>query len=89
MIELVQTLAPKEPLDIGEVISFLTATYVGIWDYQHSQFILMPDEDEVLYLHFVPPCSTYAELDKRVFEEIEEHILSVSSESDYRITLES
>ena len=89
MIELVHTLAPKEPLDISEVSSFRTATYVGIWDHQHNQYILLPDEEESLFLHTVPSCETYAELDQKVFDEIEEHILSVSDRSDYSITLEA
>lgn len=88
MIELVHTLAPKEPLDISEVSSFLTATYVGIWDHQHNQYILLPKEEESLYLHTVPSCNTYAELDQKVFGEIEEHILYVSDGSDYSIMLE-
>ena len=89
MIELVHTLAPKEPLDVCEVCSFLTATYVGIWDHQHNQYILLPEEEGSLYLHTVPSCNTYAELDQKVFDEIEEHILSVSDRSDYSITLEA
>lgn len=89
MIELVHTIAPKEPLDVLDVCSFLTATYVGIWDHQHNQYILLPNEEELLYLHIVPSCETYAELDQKVFDEIEEHILSVSDRSDYSITLKA
>lgn len=89
MIELVHILAPKEPLDISEVSSFFTKNYVGIWDCRNNQYALMPKENGAFYLYLIPHCETYNELDQKVFDKIEEHILYVSEGSDYSIMLEA
>ena len=39
MIELVHTIAPKEPLDVIDVCSFLTENYVGLWDCDNNQYV--------------------------------------------------
>ena len=87
MIELVHTIAPKEPLDVIDVCSFLTENYVGLWDCDNNQYVLMPKEGGTFYQSFILECKTYDELDQEVFEKIKEHVLFVSAKSNFSVTL--
>ena len=88
MINVITTIAPENDLPFDYIQSFKTDNYVGMYDYQSCEYIMMCDRDVQLYLkHLGDGFESLAELDAAVYNEVEEHIVSVSESSEYQFKI--
>lgn len=88
MVKLIRTLAPENGMDLGNVLSFETENYIGLWNYNNDSFVLIRKSEIEFHPVNLPRfIETFGELDDVVYEECDEHIIGVSDRSDYRITL--
>lgn len=84
MIKVIHTIAPEEDMLFDDILSFETDNYVGMFDYQSHEWIMMERDSDILYLKRINCCvDNLAQLDKIVYDIVEEHIVSVSDSSAY------
>ena len=84
MIELRHVLAPVDGTPFDEICSFETANYIGIYtDFfpvgSISGFVVMPRNDIEFSIIFIQAPNNLEELDSTVYDEVDEHIESVST----------
>lgn len=84
MIELKCVLAPVDDTPYDEICSFETANYIGIYtDFfpvgNISGFVVMPKKDIEFSVIFIKAPNNLEELDSIVYDEVDEHIISVST----------
>ena len=87
MIKLIRTLSPENGMNFEDIMSFQTTNYVGIWNHESESFVLMAEQDNYFCVFELHNCNNLDELDNEVYKMCEEHIIGVSSESNYRILL--
>lgn len=88
MIKLIRTLAPENGMNFEDVLSFETENYIGLWSHTNDTFILFARSDDGFNPVNLGVYDSLDELDESVYEECSEHIIAVSKDSSYRITLE-
>lgn len=84
MIELKRVLTPIDDTPFDEICSFETTNYIGIYtDFfpigNISGFVVMPKNDIEFSVIFIKAPNTLEELDSIVYDEVDEHIESVST----------
>lgn len=87
MVKLVRTLAPENGMHFEDICSFETMGHVGIWDHAAGAFVLLAKTEVEFHPALLPNCSNLDKLDDLVYAECEEHIISVSDRSTYKIVL--
>ena len=87
MIKLVKTLRAENDMSYMNTMSFKTENYVGMWNYDTEEWVLMKVSSVALYLTRIPECDSFEELDDKVFCDCGEHIEFVSDRCDYKIIL--
>lgn len=89
MVGLVRTLAPANGMNFDDICSFTTEHYVGIWNHCEDAFAIMAKDDCEFNLEHLPSyIETLDALDDIVYNKVEEHIISVSDNSNYTFKLE-
>lgn len=87
MIKVARALKTEKELDFCKICSFLTEHYVGIYDNNQSEFVLMRKNDDGLFIYRLGCHNNLDDLDAAVFDETDEHIICVSEDSGYIIAL--
>ena len=91
MAKVITTIAAEDGMNFEDICSFETKNWVGIWDYAHEDFALIPKTEDlfgIVYMEYKE--GRYIDLeefDKAVFEICEEHITDVFEKTDYSIVL--
>lgn len=88
MIELKRQLCPVQPLEYTELVSFRTKNYIGMYEYDSNQYVLIPVADSQLEMSYLGDPGSYDKLDEIVFETVGEHITHVSDDGHYHFVLE-
>lgn len=88
MIKLVRTLTPENGMDFGNILSFETENYIGIWNYEEDKYVLIAKSDNEFRLYHLSSCDTLDELDELVYQECKERIIGVSDNCNYTISLD-
>lgn len=88
MISLIRTLTPANGLEFEEICSFETDGFVGIWNHVSDRFVLVARGSSEFNLMTLPACENLDQLDREVYNLIEEHIIGVSDSSTYNIMIE-
>ena len=84
---MVRTLAPENGMHFEDICSFETMGHVGIWDHEAETFVLLAKMEVEFRPAHLPNCSNLDKLDDLVYAECDEHIISVSGRSIYKIVL--
>ena len=87
MAKVIMTIAPDDGMCFGNILSFETENYVGIWDTAQEQFMLMCKSSKYFEPWYLVECDDLRELDEEVFEKCGEHITDVYDKCDYTIEL--
>lgn len=92
MAKVITTIAAENGMDIGDILSFKTKNYIGIWDNAEEKFALMCKFGayfEPWYLDEYGSGFFYdlKSLDEVVYKKCEEHIAEVFDKSNYTIEL--
>lgn len=87
MAKVIRKLVVEDNTNFESIGAFKTEHYVGFWEYQTEQFMFFTDEEEK-WVVVIPECADLEELDEKVFEATNEHILEVFNQFEYKIKLE-
>lgn len=87
MIKLIRTLAPEDGSDFEDILSFVTESYMGVWNHGSDSFVLFAASDIELNITELPRCRSLDELDNAVYKACEEHIEAVSRSCAYEFKL--
>lgn len=88
MIKVIHTIAPEDDMLFKDIKSFETDSYIGIFDYQANEFVMMARDGLLLYLKRIKGYfDNLKELDDAVYEIVEQHINSVSDSSEYEFKI--
>ena len=83
MQKVIKKLIPENNMDFGDISSFETESYIGIWSYMTDSYVVFAKSDHEFWLHQLPPCIDLEELDDKVCDLVQEHIIGVSECSSY------
>ena len=78
MQKVIRKLVPENNMDFEDICSFETESYIGIWDQKSEDYVVIAKSDCEFWLYPLPPCSDLEELDNKVYDLVEEHIIGVS-----------
>lgn len=90
MAKIIQTIAIKgEPFEFDDIVSFQTKGYVGLWDFAHDNFIIMPKDDiEFSLITLSKNITNLYDLDCAVFHSVGQHLTNVYDRAFYTIKLD-
>lgn len=92
MAKVIRTLAAENGMDMGNICSFRTQNYIGIWNGTSERFILIPYEDvafcPIMLSEWVSKGDSLQALDDAVYEKTEEHIEEVFNSCKFNFTLD-
>lgn len=89
MDKLITTIVGYGKIHFDEINSFETENYIGIWNYEKWQFMLIRKSDIQFHPKFLKECYDLKELDDEVMDKINEHIKEIYDTSYYKIELVS
>lgn len=84
--KLIKTLAPANNMDFMDMLSFETESYLGLWSHTDCHFVLI-EKNSPEFRPLKVLGDTFMELDEEVFRLCNEHILYVSDNSGYKLTM--
>ena len=87
MVGLIRSLKPENEMSFEDICSFETNSYIGIWDHDYDEWILVPKEDEHFDSSRLCSVNDLDELDKEVHLTCGEHIEGVSKYNAYKLIL--
>ena len=91
MAKVIRTLAAENGMDMGNICSFRTKNYVGIWNGNSDCFMVIAREDfefcPIRISDLVSKGDSLQALDDAVYEKTEEHIEEVFDSCKYRLVL--
>lgn len=87
MSKVKRMLAPVQDINYDEICAFMTATWVGLYDYARDEWVVFPKQDSQFETMYLGCPDTLDELDDKVFTEVDEHIEAVSKNSNYTFIL--
>ena len=88
MYKLIRKLVPENNMDIEEICSFKTDSYIGIWNHVSGKFVVFEKENYQMFLYELDDCNDLDELYEEVYKVTSEYITAVSDDSDYTFTLD-
>ena len=88
MAKVITTIAADNGMDYGEILSFETKHYIGLWNYDADVFVMIEKSSTEFYPRNLEYCETLQELDDMVFAKVDEHILEVFDNCSYVIRLD-
>lgn len=87
MIRLKRQLVPVNGVDFDAIESFVTDTHIGIYDFEQGEFVMIPKSERQLSIVRLGSPDDLEALDANVYGECGEHIVAVSTQSEYRLAL--
>ena len=88
MQKVIRKLTPENNMDFENICSFETDSYIGIRDHANDRYIMMAKSDCEFWLHPVVQCADLENLDNKVYDLVEEHIIGVSESSNYTFRID-
>ena len=88
MIKVITTIVPENHMPFEDIQSFETDDYIGMWNHQCNEWIMMERRSGMLFLQRLGnDIYSLKELDDAVYYAVEEHIVSVSESSEYQFKI--
>ena len=88
MSKVIRILGNEDGFDFGNICSFITESYIGLWDYNEGCYFLVSKEDiKFCPIHLSESISSLDELDDAVYDKCDEHIEEVFDHCNYKIQL--
>ena len=88
MAKVILTIAPEDGMYFGDILSFKTDNYIGIYNNVREHFMLIRASDKYFEPYFIDEeFDSLQELDDMVFEKCDEHITDVYDTARYEISL--
>lgn len=88
MQKVIRKLTPENDMDFEDICSFETESYIGIWDQMKEEYVMFAKSDYEFCLHQLPPSIDLEELDNKVYDLVQEHIIGVSECSRYTFKID-
>lgn len=83
MQKVIRKLIPENNMDFEDICSFETESYIGIWNHKIDDYVVFAKSDCEFWLHPLPTCIDLEELDNKIYDLVQEHIIGVSECSSY------
>lgn len=88
MQKVIRKLIPENNMDFENICSFETESYIGIWDQRQDNYVVIAKSDCEFWLYSLSPCDDLEDLDNKVYDLVEQHIIGVSECSNYTFRID-
>ena len=88
MVRIIRSLAAEDGTRFDDIQSFVTESFVGVWNGVSESFLLMSASADYFEAFKIPFCKSYEELDSAVMKICGEHVLAVSESGRCLVKLE-
>lgn len=89
MAKVIKTIAADNNMEFGDICSFKTENYIGIWNAVKNKYYLLLQSNGYFACFTVPECDSLEKLDSEVFSICQEHIEEVFADSNYTFNLKA
>lgn len=72
-------------VDFEDVCYFRTESFVGIYNGDTDNYIVLPRHDPIMEVIVIDQADTLEELDQKVYDELDEHIEDVADYAEFRL----
>lgn len=72
-------------IDFEDVCYFRTESFVGIYNGDTDNYIVLPRHDPIMEVIVIDRADTLEELDQKVYDEFDEHIEDVADYAEFRL----